>query len=42
LHAPASKKSIWADEEGVGAIAYKARESSIDFVAITRVQDLDL
>jgi hypothetical protein len=40
LHAPADKKRIWADEEGVGAIAYKACEGSINLVAIARVRGI--
>jgi hypothetical protein len=42
LHTPAEKKRICGDEEAVGAMAYKGCESSINLVAIGRVQDLNL
>ena len=37
-----SQKRIWADEEAVGATAYKGCEGSINLVAIARVRTWDL
>jgi hypothetical protein len=42
LHATGEKKRIGTYDEAVGAMVCKGREGSINLVAITRVQNLNL
>jgi hypothetical protein len=41
LHAPAVKKGIVADEEGIGSLAHKHREGGIDLADGAGVKNLD-